>query len=169
MGFFSRSKARPSGASSKGGPVYDATVDHPATYDTQWGTDGLPTAFAPDPGGLLARRPSIEFLVAPLETPIQHSPATSWFQGTPYPGPPATVTVPVDLDSIRWWGRTGQGRLVWSEHTEFSGNLPPMIPQDMPQHLDVWQRLQAGYPSLSRNRPSSFGAQVPALNPLYSQ
>jgi hypothetical protein len=164
VGLFSRKHPTVSGQA--GGPTYDATIDHPGVYANALGVDYLPAPFAPDPGGVLARRPSVEFLVVPLETPIQHSPATSWFQGTPYPGPPATVTVPIDMDSQRWWGRTGQGRLVWSEDVILSADLPPALPQDLPQHIDTFQRFWGGFPSIVRNRPAAFGNQAPVLNPF---
>lgn len=162
MGLFSSVK-RQSGASKMGGPVYDATIDHPG-FGSTMGVDYLPTLLAPDPGGLLARRASHIFPVMNI-VPAQHSPVTHWHAGTPYPGPPATVSVPVDVDSIRWWGRTGQGQLVWSQHTEFSADLPPALPQDLVQHVDVWQRFMGNYPSIARNRPPSFGDQTPVLNP----
>lgn len=155
-----RSK-RASGASKYGGPVYDATIDH-NLVPPAWFTDYLPIMLAPDPAGLLARRGThrydVEYIV-----PVQRSPQTSWFQGTPYPGPAATVDYSYDQDSPRWWGRTGQGRLVWSDAVELSGDLPPAIPQDMPQHIDFFNRFMGGYPSIGRNRPSAFGDQVPVL------
>ena len=106
----------------------------------------------------------MEFYVESVSTPVQHSPLTNWNPGSPYPGPPATVWGDyhtIDRDSIRWWGRTGQGRLVWSESTEFSADLPPLLPQDLAQHVDNFQGFWGGYPSLSRNRPVAFGDQVP--------
>ncbi len=103
-------------------------------------------------------------VIAP-QTAVQHSPVTNWSPGTPYPGPPSRVWKYVDLDSIRYWGKTGQGKLVWSEQSEFSADLPPNIPQDMAQHIDAFQGFWGGYASMARNRPSAFGDQVPVLNP----
>jgi hypothetical protein len=156
----------PSGADQAhgGGPVYDAQIDHPALGAL--GIDYLPTLLAPDPGGLLARMGSHVLPVDPVSVPVQRSPLTHWFRGFPYPGPPATVTVAIDVDSAKWWGRTGQGMLVWSSHTEaISADLPPAIPQDMVQHVDAWHTYMGGYPSIARNRPTAFGDQVPVLNP----
>ena len=127
--------------------------------------DYLPTTFAPDPGGQIARSDSLQYHVSPLETPVQHSPPAYWNPGAPYPGPPANQQVYVDHESAKWWGRTGQGQLVWSAQGEFSADLPPMVPADLLQHLDTWQRFMGGYPSLARNRPPAFGTQVPVLNP----
>lgn len=150
---------------SNEGPNADAVMDHPQPYGATIEVDHVPFLLAPDPGGVAPRAGSVEALVEPLQTPVQHSPLTSWSQGTPYPGPPARVTVYVDQDSRRWWGRTGQGRLVWSERTEFSADLPPMIPWDLPQHLDNFQGFWGGYPSIARSRPPAFGDQVPVLDP----
>lgn len=151
---------------SNEGPEADATVDHPGPAGVWIEADGVPFLIAPDPGGVAPRAAAHEFLVAAPSTAVQHSPLTNWSPGTPYPGPPATVWKYVDIDSIKWWGRTGQGRLVWSEHTEFDANLPPQIPFDMPQHVDNFQRFWGGYPSMARNRPSAYGDSVPVLNPL---
>lgn len=126
--------------------------------------DYLPMPFAPDPGGQIAQSSSQQYHVTPLETPVQHSPPAYWNPGAPYPGPPANQVVYVDFDSRKWWGRTGQGQLVWSEQVEF-GELPPNIPQDMLQHIDTFQRFWGGFPSMARNRPAAFGDQVPVLNP----
>ena len=117
------------------------------------GVDYLPTLMAPDPGGIGPHAASFELLVLSVDTPVQHSPITNWNPGSPYPGPPATVHHYVDMDSAKWWGRTGQGQLVWSNHTEQIGELPPMLPADLVQHVDTWQSLWAGYPSIARNRP----------------
>jgi len=150
-------------------PGADATIDHPAPQGMWIEVDNVPLLLAPDPGGVLPRAGSLEFLVEAPATPVQHSPITNWSPGTPYPGPPARVWGDyhtADYDSIRWWGKTGQGRLVWSEQTEFSGDLPPMIPFDMPQHLDNFQGFWGGYAPIARNRPTAFGDQVAVLNPL---
>jgi hypothetical protein len=147
------------------GPTADAEIDHPYPWGEWHEQDLVPLLVAPDPGGVAPRAGSFELHVSPLDTPVQHSPITNWNPGTPYPGPPATVHHYVDFDSRRWWGKTGQGRLVWSERTEFSADLPPNIPQDMAQHLDAWQYFMGGYPSINRNRPAAFGDQVPTLNP----
>ncbi len=155
---------RHSGASKYGGPVYDATIDHPSIFPNPMGSDLLPILLAPDPGGLQADRGTARYHVQQI-IPVQASPHTHWFQGFPYPGPPATVDYSYDTQSTRWWGRTGQGQLVWSGETEFSADLPPAIPQDMVQHIDFFQRFMGGYPSISRNRPASFGDSVPVLNP----
>jgi hypothetical protein len=127
----------------------------------------LPTLMAPDPGGLLARRASHVMNVLPLETPVQHSPQWSWSPGTPYPGPPAVMTINVDVDSANWWGRTGQGHTIWSDGHEISADLPPAIPFDMAQHFGTWHFFQGGYASMDRNRPPAFGDQVPTFNPIY--
>lgn len=148
------------------GPAADAVIDHPAPMGHMIEADHVPFLLAPDPGGVAPRAGTVEFLVEPLSTPVQHSPLTNWSPGTPYPGPPASVNIYVDLDSKNWWGRTGQGQLVWSTHTEFSADLPPLIPQDMVQHIDNFQGFWGGYPSMARNRPSAFGDQVPVLNPV---
>lgn len=149
------------------GPTADPVIDHPLPSG-EWIEQGpTPLWLAPDPGGVAPRAGSLELAVEPLDTPIQHSPPAYWNQGSPYPGPPARVFKYVDLDSAKWWGRTGQGRLVWSQQTEFSGDLPPNLPQDLAQHIDVWQRFAGGYPSISRNRPAAFGDQVPQFNPQY--
>lgn len=133
----------------------------------------LPVPIAVDPGGLQARRQTLELLVEPIDSngapiPVQHSPQAYWNQGSPYPGPPATVQYSHDYDSQRFWGRMGQGILCWSEHQpEISGDLPGAIPQDMAQHLDVFQRFMGGFANIARNRPSSFGDQVATLDPKY--
>ena len=151
-----------------GGPTADATIDHPDPNGQLIEVDYLPMLMSPDPGGVAPRAGVIEYLVEPVGTPIQHAPITHWNPGSPYPGPPARVTDRyIDLDSARWWGRTGQGQLVWSNHTEYTGDLPPAIPQDMVQHIDNWSLFAGGYPSIARNRPSSAGAQVPVFNPIY--
>lgn len=150
------------------GPTSDAIIDHPAP-EGQWiEQDHIPFLLAPDPGGVAPVAGSVEFAVEPLSTPVQHSPITNWSPGTPYPGPPARVWKYVDLQSAKWWGRTGQGQLVWSQQTEFSGDLPPQQLQGLAQHIDVWQRFAGGYASIARNRPSAFGDQVPQLAPAYS-
>ena len=147
------------------GPTADATIDHPASQGAWIEVDHLPLLIAPDPGGVAPRAASTELLVLSPETPVQHSPITNWNPGSPYPGPPARVWKYIDLDSIRYWGKTGQGQLVWSQQAEFSADLPPNIPQDMPQHIDAFQRFWGGFPSMARNRPTAFGDQVPVLNP----
>lgn len=151
---------------SSEGPQADAVIDHPAPMGHWIEQDHVPLLIAPDPGGVAPRAGSFEFLVDPVGTPVQHAPITNWSPGTPYPGPPARVHRYVDMDSMRWWGRTGQGQLVWSAQTAFSADLPPNIPQDMVQHLDTFQGFWGGYPSLARNRPSAFGDQVPQFNPM---
>ncbi len=153
-------------AASDNGPQADAVIDHPGPQG-HWieQPDGVPFLIAPDPGGVAPRAGTLEFLVEPLSTPVQHSPITNWNPGSPYPGPPATVNKYIDLDSVKWWGRTGQGQLIWSGSTEFNADLPPLIPQDMAQHIDNFQGFWGGYPSMARNRPAAFGDQVPALNP----
>ena len=148
-----------------GGPTADAVMDHPAPMGEYIGVDYLPTLMAPDPGGIGPHAASFELLVLSVDTPVQHSPITNWNPGSPYPGPPATVHHYVDMDSAKWWGRTGQGQLVWSNHTEQIGELPPMLPADLVQHVDTWQSLWAGYPSIARNRPAAFADQVPTFNP----
>lgn len=168
MGMFSRTRRSPSGADMVhgGGPVYDAQIDHPGLGAYTAGHDYLPTLLAPDPGGLLARAAVYVLPVDAVDTPVQRSPLSHWFRGFPYPGPPATVNVYLDVDSAKWWGRTGQGQLVWSNHTEtISGDLPPAIPQDMVQHIDSWHTYMGGFPSIARNRPTAFGDSVPVLNP----
>lgn len=153
--------------SSGGGPTADAYIDHPAPAGSVIEVDNLPLMIAPDPGGIAPRAGVIEYLVEPLATPVQHSPITNWNPGSPYPGPAARISDRyIDLDSAKWWGRTGQGRLVWSQNTEF-GDMPPAIPQDMLQHIDNFQGFWGGYPSIARNRPASAGAQVPVFNPIY--
>ena len=154
--------------SASSGPVADDVIDHPNPGGEWVEADLIPIWLAPDPGGIAPRAGSLEFLVESPDTPVQHSPITNWSPGTPYPGPAARVTKYIDLDSAKWWGRTGQGQLVWSEHTEFSGDLPPNIPQDMSQHIATWSLFQGGYPSIARNRPSAFGDQVPQLSPSYT-
>lgn len=149
------------------GPTADAEIDHPAPAGHLIEVDEVPLLIAPDPGGVAPRADAQELLLSYGETPVQHSPITNWNPGSPYPGPPTRVWKYVDVDSIKWWGKTGQGRLVWSEQTEFSADLPPNIPQDMAQHIDNWQRFYGGYPSMARNRPTAFGDQVPVLNPQY--
>ena len=129
--------------------------------------DYLPGLIAPDPGGTEARAEVLTLLVEPLETPVQHSPISNWNPGSPYPGPPATVPIYVDFDSARWWGRTGQGQLVWSETLELSADLPPQIPFDLVQHIDTFQNFWGQYPLIARNRPPAFGDQTPVLNPIY--
>lgn len=126
----------------------------------------LPMPFAADPGGWIPDRDSLQYHVTPLDTPVQNSPAAYFMPGEPYPGPPANQQLFVDHSSIRWWGRTGQGQLVWSAQPEFTADLPPNIPQDMVQHIDTFQRFWGGFPSITRNRPSSFGDQVPQFNPF---
>lgn len=142
-------------------PVADATLDHPAPIGAWIEQDHIPFLLAPDPGGIAPRAGVAEFMVDSVSTPLQHSPPTHWNPGSPYPGPPATVWKYVDTDSMRWWGKTGQGRLVWSEQTEFSADLPPLLPQDLAQHLDNFQGFWGGYRSIPRNRPPAFGDQVP--------
>lgn len=156
MRLFGRAKDRHTG----GGPVADAQIHHPGLI----GSDYLPILMAPDPAGLLARM-GTHFLPVEYIGAQQHSPVTNWNPGSPYPGPPAHVNVPIDIDSMRWWGRTGQGQLVWSDAVHFTADLPPAIPQDMVQHVDNWSYFMGGYPSMARNRPSAFGDQVPVLNP----
>lgn len=124
----------------------------------------LPGMLADTPAGIQARRETLELPVMYV-TAQQHSPATAWNQGSPYPGPPATVQISVDYDSARWWGRTGQGQLTWSSSVVFSANLPPALPWDLPQHIDVWQDYMGGYPSIARTRPTAFGDLVPVLRP----
>lgn len=150
------------------GPVADAVIDHPPPSGGWTETETGPIWIAPDPGGVAPRAGALEFAVEALDTPVQHSPITNWSPGTPYPGPPARTWKYIDLDSQKWWGRTGQGQLVWSQRTEFSGDLPSALPQDLPQHLAFWNRFAGGYPSFARNRPAAFGDQVPQLNPQYS-
>jgi hypothetical protein len=164
---FGRRGRAPSGADAVhgGGPVYDAEIDNPGLGAWGQGTDYLPILLSPDPGGILARAEVLTLPVKPLQTPLQHSPQWAWNVGSPYPGPPATVNVYVDFDSIRWWGRTGQGQLVWSGDVELSADLPPAIPQDMVQHVDNFNRFWGGFPSIARNRPPAFGDQVPVLSP----
>lgn len=151
---------------SNDGPEADATIDHPGPAGAWIEADGVPFLLAPDPGGVAPRAGAHEFLVLHPDTPVQHSPITNWNPGSPYPGKPARVWKYVDNDSAKWWGRTGQGQLVWSNHTEFGGELPPLIPFDLPQHIDNFQRFWGGYPSMARNRPSAYGDQVPVLNPV---
>jgi len=153
-------------AANDNGPTADAVLDHPAPQGHWIEQDGIPFLLAPDPGGVAPRAGSMEFLVETVATPVQHSPITNWSPGTPYPGPPARVTNYVDFDSARWWGRTGQGRLVWSDRTEFSADLPPLIPQDMYQHVDNFSLFAGGYPNIARNRPTAFSDQTSTLNPL---
>jgi hypothetical protein len=148
------------------GPTADAVIEHPAPDGAWIEADHIPIWLAPDPGGIAPRAGTVEYLLDFGETPIQHSPITNWNPGSPYPGPPAKTIKYVDLDSARWWGRTGQGQLVWSQNAEFSGDLPPQIPSDMAQHVDNFQGFWGGYPSLARNRPTAFGDQVPSLNPV---
>lgn len=124
-------------------------------------TDYLPFWFAPDPAGIVPAAESATFLVEHI-VPVQHSPVTSWSMGTPYPGPAALVHKYVD-DSARYWGRMGQGAINW-EAGEISPDLPPMLPQDLYQHIDTWQYFAGGYPSIARNRPTAFGDQVPVLD-----
>lgn len=150
---------------SNDGPEADAIMDHPGPEGRFIDVETIPLWIAPDPGGVAPRAGSHDFVVAAPDTPVQHSPVTNWNPGSPYPGPPARVTKYIDLDSMRWWGRTGQGQLVWSEQTEFSGDLPPNIPQDIVQHVDTWQKYMGGYPNIARNRPAAFGDQVPLFNP----
>ncbi len=126
----------------------------------------LPMPFGADPGGIIADSDSLQYHVSPLETPVQSSPVAYWNPGLPYPGPPANQQVYIDHSSRRWWGRCGQGQLVWSAEPEFSGDLPPNIPQDMVQHIDTWHRFAGGFPSIARNRPPAFGDQVPQFNPF---
>lgn len=151
---------------SSEGPQADAVIDHPSPAGEWIEVDHLPMLLAPDPGGVAPRAGSFEFLVDPVGTPMQHSPITNWSPGTPYPGNPARVHKFVDLDSIKWWGRCGQGQLVWSAQTAFGAELPPLIPQDMVQHIDTFQGFWGGYRSMARNRPTAFGDQVPVLNPM---
>lgn len=151
---------------SDNAPQADAVLDHPPPMGQWIEADHVPFLLAPDPGGVAPQAGSVELLVSPLQTPVQHAPITNWSPGTPYPGPPARVHKYIDLDSAKWWGRTGQGQLVWSEHTEFSANLPPNIPQDMFQHLDNFQGFWGGYPNIARNRPSAWSDQVPTANPV---
>ena len=154
---------------SKGtGPTADAVIDHPAPEGAWIEQEDVPLWIAPDPGGILPRAASVEFLVEAPQTPVQHSPQWAWNAGSPYPGPPSRVWGDyhtLDEDSRRWWGRTGAGQLIWSENTEFSADLPPNIPQDIVQHLDSWTYYLGGYPSIARNRPSAFSDQVPVLQP----
>lgn len=129
---------------------------------------------ATDPAGIEPQRESVELLVHAQDSsgaaiPVQKSPSWSWYTGTPYPGPPATVWKHADFNSRDWWGRTGQGQLVWSEQTEAMPPAPPAVPTDLLQHIDVWQRFQGGYPSIARNRPPTFGDQVPVFNPIYPE
>lgn len=152
-------------ASTNYGPQSDATIDHPNPLGAWNEVDNVPLLIAPDPGGVQPRAHSVEFLLDFSDVAVQHSPLTNWNPGSPYPGPPSRVWKYIDLDSIRFWGKTGQGRLVWSEQTEFSADIPSPIPQDMPQHIDNFSRFWGGYPSLARNRPSAFGDQVPVFNP----
>lgn len=145
----------------------DAVIDHPQPMGQLIEVDNLPLLLAPDPGGVAPRAGVHEFLVEPIQTGMQHSPITNWNPGTPYPGPPARIPDRyVDLDSIKWWGKTGQGKLIWSENSEYAGELVPSIPQDMFQHIDQFQKYWGGYPSLARNRPTAYGDQVPVMNPL---
>lgn len=125
--------------------------------------DYLAGPIADTPAGLQARRETLELPVM-CAAPVQHSPQTSWSQGTPYPGPPATVQVSVDYDSARWWG-VGNGVSVWSGSVIFSPDLPPAVPADLLQHIDVWRYYQGGYPSIGRNRPTAFGDLVPIFSP----
>lgn len=151
----------------EGGPTADASIEHPPPQGAWIEADHIPLLIAPDPGGVAPRAGTLHFLVEPLETPVQHSPTNAWSRGVPYPGPPARVDLYVDLDSAKWWGRTGQGQLVWSNHTgAISADLPSPIPSDMVQHVDYWSKFAGGYPPLARNRPSAFGDVVPAFNPL---
>lgn len=158
-----KAAAEPAGAA----PQADAVIDHPAPQGTLIEVDNVPMLLAPDPGGVAPRAGVVEFLVEPLGTPMQHAPITNWSPGTPYPGPPARIPDRyVDLDSAKWWGRTGQGKLIWSGETEFSADVVAAIPQDMLQHIDNWQLFMGGYPSIARNRPSAFGDAVPVFNPV---
>jgi hypothetical protein len=158
VGLFSL-KRRPNDVGKGGGPVADATIEHPPQFEYRTWSPNLPGPLAPDPGGLLARMATGIFPVMST-VPQQRSPQTNWL-----PGRPLVVDVAIDFDSIRWWGR-GPGQMVWSNHTEeISANLPAALPE-LVQHYDVWQRFWGGYPSLARNRPPTFGDQVPLLNPL---
>lgn len=132
--------------------------------------DYLPVPFAADPGGMIPNRDSMEYHSSPemLDTPIQRSPPAYWNPGLPYPGPPASQQLFVDYDSRKWWGRMGQGALVWSGQGEITADLPPMVPMDTLQHLDTFQRFWGGFPSMARNRPPAFGSQVPIFNPSLS-
>lgn len=150
------------------GPTADAVIDHPSPIGEWIEVEHVPLLLSPDPGGVAPHAGAHELLLSFEGTPVQHSPLTNWNPGSPYPGPPSRVWKYVDTDSMRWWGKTGQGRLVWSEQTEFSGDLPPNIPQDMAQHVDNWSRFMGGFPSIARNRPSAFGDQVPVLSPAYA-
>jgi hypothetical protein len=147
-------------------PQADAIVDHPAPDGNWLESEGVPFWIAPDPGGIAPFAGVQEFLVESPQTPVQHSPITNWNPGSPYPGPPAKVFKYVDLESMRWWGRTGQGQLVWSEPGTELGIVPAAIPWDLPQHIDVFQPFWGGYPSMARNRPPAFGDQVATLNPI---
>lgn len=160
-------KANTKTAGTPGGPQADAVIDHPPPFGTVIELDYLPTLLAPDPGGVAPRAGTLIPYVEALQTPVQHSPVTNWSPGTPYPGPPAQVVKYVDIDSMRWWGRTGQGQLIWSGETEFSGDLVPSIPQDMVQHIDNWSLYLGGFPNIARNRPPAFGDQTPTFNPVY--
>src|SRR5438105_12465282 len=106
------------------GPPIDNERTEPVGVLEQYAfSEPLPHFIAPDPGGLLAEADSLVLLVEPLATPVGHSPATSWSQGTPYPGPEATVNIYMDFQSPKWWGRMGQGQLVWSGENEFVGEM----------------------------------------------
>lgn len=146
----------------------DTEVEHPGPAGHFVDVETIPLWIAPDPGGIAPRAASGRFIVQAPDTPVQHSPITNWNPGSPYPGPPATVAKYIDVDSMRWWGRTGQGQTVWSGRAEYSGDLPPMLPQDLLQHLDSWSYYMGGYPNISRNLPPAFGDQTPTLNPVYS-
>src|SRR5882724_6308998 len=103
--------------------------------------DFIAPMIAPDPGGILARADVREYIVEPLQTPIQRSPPSHWFRGWPLPGPFATVPVYVDYDSIKWWG---QGyRTLWSRPGVLA-ELPSMLPFDLPQHIDAWHVTDIG-------------------------
>lgn len=153
-------------ASSVNGPQADPIIDHPAPQGAWIEQEHIPFILAPDPGGVAPRAGTQQVNHVLYTVPLQHSPTWAWNPGSPYPGPPSRVDKYVDWDSIRWWGRTGQGQLVWSAHTEFSSDLPPLTPQDLVQHIDNFQRFWGGFPSMARNRPSAFGDQVPVLNPV---
>lgn len=124
----------------------------------------LPFVIATDPGGYITHGGTATYPVEQI-VPVQHSPAWSWSVGTPYPGPAAQVTPYIDTDAARYWGRMGQGATVWTTPANLiTPNLPPNLPQDLYQHIGAFNSFQGGYPSIARNRPTSFGDQVPQLD-----
>lgn len=131
------------------------------------GADLVGPLIAPDMGGQIPDAAYEEFPVLPL-APIQNSPPSDTVRapggyGIPAPGPPATVWVRDDIDSVRWWGGAAN-TTEWPDPI-FPVLAPPNIPSDTGEHFSSWEDFAGGYPPIARNAPPSFGYNLPDFNP----